>query len=65
MEMVSLPKLMSMFPTFHSKIKPMTKKRYDNSVANKRMSLAEMFRTKGAGDKSRATKEITASFGRC
>jgi hypothetical protein len=50
-EMVPLPKLMSMFPTFHSKIKPMTKKRYDNSVANKRMSLAEMFRTKGAGNK--------------
>jgi len=50
-EMVPLPKLCSMFPVFQSRIKPMSKKRYDNSVANKRMSLAEMFRTRSSGNK--------------
>ena len=50
-EMVPLPKLHSMFPVFQSRIKPMSKKRYDNSVANKRMSLAEMFRTRSSGNK--------------
>lgn len=38
-----MPQAISMFPVFDGKLQPMSKKRYGNSVANKRMSLAAMF----------------------
>lgn len=44
-----MPQAMSMFPAFQHRIKAMSKKRYEASVANKRMSLAEMFRTRSSG----------------
>lgn len=44
-----MPQAHSMFPAFQHRIKAMSKKRYEASVANKRMSLAEMFRTRTSG----------------
>lgn len=44
-----MPQANSMFPAFQHKIKAMSKKRYESSTANKRMSLAEMFRTRTSG----------------
>lgn len=41
-----MPQAHSMFPAFQARLKPMSKKRYDSSVANKRMSLADMFRNR-------------------
>jgi len=41
-----MPQAHSMFPAFQSALKAMSKKRYDSSVANKRMSLADMFRAR-------------------
>lgn len=40
-----MPQAISMFPVFDGKLQPMSKKRYDSSVANKRMSLADLFRS--------------------
>jgi len=48
-----MPQAHSMFPAFQSQLRPMSKKRYDNSVANKRMSLADMFRNRTSGQTSR------------
>lgn len=44
-----MPEAHSLFPAFQHRIKAMSKKRYEASVANKRMSLAEMFRTRSSG----------------
>ncbi len=44
-----MPQAHSMFPAFQHRIKSMSKKRYDSSVANKRMSLADMFRARTTG----------------
>jgi hypothetical protein len=51
MKLVPMPQAHSMFPQFQHKLKPMSKKRYDNAVANKRMSLAEMMTTRTLGGK--------------
>lgn len=49
-----MPQAHSMFPAFQSALKPMSKKRYDSSVANKRMSLADMFSKRSSGGTNRA-----------
>lgn len=49
-EPTPMPQAHYMFPAFQSALRPMSKKRYDSSVANKRMSLADMFRNRTAGN---------------
>lgn len=46
---IPMPQAHQMFPAFAHKIKAMSKRRYDSSVANKRMTLADMFRTRTSG----------------